>query len=127
MKITELTTMQWLTVTLRNGNELRLVRRPFSDQVLRESNSIQPEEGETAPHLRARRLAVWIETWDVLDEDGNPVPPSPELLAQLDYADLVAIDVAIGEDFKLPTTGATKEDGTTPSEPSGDGSSVKEA
>lgn len=126
MKITDLLApMPWIEVTLHNGAELRIRRKPFNDQVVRESAAITLEDQETGVHMRARKIAVWIAEWDVVDETGRPVPPSVELIAQLDLRDLNAIDNAMGADFGLPTMGAAK-DGTLPSEPSDAGSSPAE-
>jgi hypothetical protein len=126
VKITDLLApAPWIEVTLHNGAELRLRRKPFCDEVVRESAGIAAEDNETGVHIRARKIAVWIAEWDVVDEDGKQVPPSVELLAQLDLRDLNAIDNAMGADFGLPTMGAAK-DGTTPSETSDAGSSPVE-
>lgn len=74
---------QWHTVTIANGQTIRLkIKRPTPADVLTKLSST---EAESAADYTLRRISLLIVDWDGVNEEstGEPVPYSFDTLVQL--------------------------------------------
>lgn len=91
-----------ITVKLHNGVELEIERHAFTREFADSLHELEPFEKETVRTYKTRQLLMAIKAWDVVDERGEPVPPSLEIFDQLDMRDINTIDDAIAGDVNPP-------------------------
>lgn len=104
-----------IEVTLHNGGVINIQRRPWSNVLDAEVNAMTQGEDERFHSFRARQVMLFLAAWDVEDEHGNAVPPSYDLLCEMDLRDILTIDAAMGADFLPPRRTTSPESGERPS------------
>lgn len=102
------------TIKVPFGDDtLTLTYRPSAINAVQEAREL--EDREKGLHLlsQARSLAEIISSWDLQDDDGQPVPVEPEVLGQLGLDVTSALTRAILDDL-LPnrTTAPASRNGS---------------
>ena len=104
------------TITVQFDSEsLTLTYRPSSVNAVQEAREL--EERAEGKHLlaQARSLAEIVQSWDVVDEQGQEVAPTEDVIATLGLDVIARLTRAILDDL-LPnrTTAAVSRNGSAP-------------
>lgn len=109
------------TVTIPFGDDvLTVVYRPSAINAIQEARELEDREKGQVLRSQARSLAEVIASWDVVDEEGQPLPVSEDVLAALGIDVASKINRAILDDL-LPNrqTPTSSPNGSTPAASSG--------
>ena len=83
-----------------DGETVDIVYRPGAFTPRVEARINEAQKDSTVSQELAQILSEVIISWDVLDDDGQPLPPTIDLLMDLPLAFLSAVSVGIGEDMR---------------------------
>ena len=112
-----------VTVTLKFSGET--VNVTFDRNAMTQRWVKAAQEGRTAADVEwfSRSLAELLTGWDIVDDQGAPVPITPEVLSDLPLPFLGALDEAIGE---AGTLSSEEGNASSPSAPSPSSGSTRE-